>query len=111
MKLAVFEEQIFFATIRITIPSSAGREISIGTGFLYTAPVTEAHSCILLVSNRHVYGDPANPIQLAFHKKGPTGEPLLGEIITLKDSQFKNNFTAHPDDSVDLACMNVSVIG
>ena len=111
MKLVGFQEQIFFATVRITIPSRTGPDVSVGTGFLYNAQVSETHSVILLISNRHVYGDPSNPIQMAFHKQGANGQPLLGEIIAFKDSQFERGFTAHPDDSVDLACLNVSVIG
>lgn len=113
MQLKVFQEQIFFATVRITVATNGGSGASIGTGFLYRVPVSKERNCILLVSNKHVYGDPQNPIQLNFHKKDSSDltKPLLGQIISLKDSNFNSVFTAHPDPSVDLACINVSKIG
>lgn len=113
MQLKFFEEQLFFTTVRITITTKGGIGASIGTGFLYRVPVSEDQSCILLVSNRHVYGDPHNSIQLNFHKRHPNdpGRPLLGQTFSIHDKNFSSVFTAHPDPSVDLACINVSKIG
>lgn len=113
MDLKFFEEQIFFATVRITIPNTSGTGASIGTGFIYKVPITEERSCILLVSNKHVYGNSSNPIELTFHKRDPNDEsrPLLGEKIVLSDKSFDSIYTEHPDPTVDLACTNISVIG
>ena len=113
MQLKHFQEQIFFATVRITIPTDSGKGSSIGTGFLYQVPVSKEQHCILLVSNRHVYGDPTKPINLVFHRRDDNDPalPQLGQIIVLSDKKFETVFTAHPDPSVDLACINVSKIG
>jgi hypothetical protein len=112
MQLKHFEEQIFFTTVRITIPTETGQGASIGTGFLYRVPVSTDCSCILLVSNRHVYGDPTKPIQLVFHRRDAQdpSRPRLGDTIIVTDSQFEGVFTGHPNEGVDLACINVSSV-
>jgi len=113
MKLDKFQEQIFFSTVRITIPSKTGSGASIGTGFLFSAPLNEPKNryVILLISNRHVYGDATQPIILNFHKIKPDGSgPELGQTVTLQDRQFTGIYTGHPDFDVDLACINISVI-
>jgi len=84
--------------------------MSIGTGFLCKVAVSAEKACLLLVSNRHVYGDPANPIQLAFHHRNPNGSPELGHVVLLNQNDFTVGFTGHPDSEVDLACVNVSQI-
>ncbi len=113
MQLTKFQEQIFFATVRITLPNTSGTGASIGTGFLYKVPVSEEKHCILLISNRHVYGDASQPIQLVFHRRDDVDpdRPKLGDTVTLADSAFQSVFTAHPDPNVDLACINISKIG
>ena len=102
MQLKFFEEQVFFATVRISIPNSSGTGSSIGTGFLYRVPVSDDSGCILLISNKHVYGDGSQPIELTFHKKDLANpqRPSLGETVTLRDSSFDTVFTSHPDPSV-----------
>lgn len=113
MKPDKFQEQVFFATVRITIPGKTGSGASIGTGFLYVAPINDPlkRSAVLLISNRHVYGDSSCPIILSFHKKSTDGaEPDLGQVVTLQDSQFKDIYKGHPDSAIDLACINVSAI-
>lgn len=113
MKLDKFQEQIFFSTVRITVAEQSGTGSSIGTGFLCGATLKDSKnsSAIFLVSNRHVYGDTSRSIALNFHKR-KTGEskPALGEIATLRDTQFNSIYEAHPDPSIDLACINVSTI-
>ena len=113
MQLKHFQEQIFFATVRITIPTNTGKGASIGTGFLYRVSVSKDQHCILLVSNRHVYGDPTKPIQLVFHRRDDKdpNRPQLGQTVILADKKFESVFTGHPDSSIDLACINISKIG
>lgn len=113
MQLIKFQEQIFFAIVRITIPNQSGTGASIGTGFLYRVPVSDDRACILLVSNKHVYGDTSQPIELTFHKKDESdpNRPKLGEKVTLSDKSFNSVYTEHPDPAVDLACINISKIG
>lgn len=110
MKLDKFQEQIFFSTVRVTIPSKSGIGASIGTGFLFGAPLDyDGRFALLLVSNRHVYGDTKRPIVLNFHRRKANGSgPELGQIVTLRDSEFAGIYKAHPDPEVDLACINIS---
>jgi hypothetical protein len=112
MDLRYFHEQIFFATVRITIPQQNGVSASIGTGFLIEKQLTKrpGEKVILLVSNKHVFKDPHERIILNFHQKGSTGEPVLGRTATLDQTDFTNSYTGHPDKDVDLACLNVSFI-
>jgi hypothetical protein len=112
MNLNYFEEQVFFSTVRITKPNQTGAGASIGTGFLFKVDVSPEKHCILLVSNRHVYGDPNTPIQLVFHQRDDTdpSRPLLGKQVTLADTTFASLFTGHPNEDVDLACINISKI-
>ncbi|MDA3945260.1 MAG: hypothetical protein PF439_01075, partial [Helicobacteraceae bacterium] len=80
--MSKFESQMFFSTIRITIPNEDGITSSVGTGFLFSIPLRqEGKSGIFLVSNKHVYGDPSKTIILNFHKrKDDIDEPDLGSI-------------------------------
>ncbi len=107
-----FENQIFFSTLRITIPGKQGENDSIGTGFLCTHPLRiDGQSGVFLVSNRHVFGDPKSEIILNFHKRdGALNQPRLGEIISHRFSDFSNVYCGHPDPKVDLACINVSAL-
>jgi|ERR1051326_5949091 hypothetical protein len=113
MQLKFFQEQVFFATVRIKVTEKAGVGDSIGTGFLYRVPVSDDQNCILLISNKHVYGDGKSAIQLIFHKQDPAdpNRPSLGETVILEGTAFESVLTVHPDQSVDLACLNVSSIG
>ena len=113
MKLDKFQEQVFFSTVRITIPSQSGSGSSIGTGFILVTPLndTENRSVILLISNRHVFGDSTEKIILNFHKKRTDGSgPELGQTITFFNDRFKEAYYVHPDPEIDLACTNISAI-
>ena len=71
MKLDKFQSQIFFTTVRITIPDNQGEGASIGTGFIYSTPLPndpKNRSITLLISNKHVFGNPNNKIIINFHK-------------------------------------------
>lgn len=113
MRLERFEEQILFSTVRITTPSADGVGASVGTGFLYGAPAGDTGKrVILLVSSRHVFGDPGQPITVNFHRKDAEGSgPSLGQIVRLHQDEFSGMYVGHPRPEVDLACLNVSVIG
>lgn len=113
MQLKFFQEQVFFATVRIAIAQGTTTGTSIGTGFLYKVPVSKDRNCILLVSNKHVYGDGKSAIQMVFHKRDVANpdRPALGQSVTMQGKAFDSALTVHPDPSVDLACLNVSSIG
>lgn len=110
MDLSKFENQIFFTTVRITIPSDDWKSNSIGTGFLFNVALRqEGRIGHFLVSNRHVYGDPSRSIVLNFHKlKAGLDEPDLGQIMPIRIDNFSEYYYGHPDPNVDLACINVS---
>ena len=107
-----FEEQVFFSTVRISIPDQSGKSASVGTGFIFKAPVGKDRSVVLLISNRHVYRNPSNPIVLNFHKRDPNDSEamLLGQTVTISERQFRDVYHEHPSSDIDLACINISVI-
>ncbi len=113
MKPSSFEKDIFFATVRISISQKNIAGSSIGTGFLFRVPLVADRAAILLVSNKHVYGDINRRLELTLHKRisKDIDEPDIGNTFTIKENDFKKAYTEHPDPSIDLACVNVSVIG
>ncbi len=114
MKIDKFESQIFFTTVRITVPNDQGTGASIGTGFIYKAPImgdSKNRTVTLLISNKHVFGNPTSKLIINFHKKNAeTSEPILREIVTVQWDDFTNNYFAHPNANVDLACLNISPV-
>jgi hypothetical protein len=111
MDLKYFHEQIFFATIRITLPDQLGNS-SIGTGFLIrsTLPNYPDKAVVLLVSNKHVFDNPSKRIVLSIHKRDDNGNPLLDDFAVYDALDFKSQYYEHPDPDIDLACMNVSFL-
>ncbi|MFA6276375.1 MAG: serine protease [Pedobacter sp.] len=107
-----FEEQIFFTTTRITIPSETGNGEAIGTGFILNAPLNdpEGRSVTLLISNKHVFVNPLGSIAFNFNHKTKTGNPDFGNIHTFSGKDFSALYTEHPDAGIDLACINASII-
>jgi hypothetical protein len=105
-----FEEQVFFTTTRITIPNDNGAGSSIGTGFLYQAPLNNGtdKSVTLLISNKHVFQNPKGTISFNFNKKTSEDEPDFGNLQTFSGRDFSGIYTEHPNPNVDLACINAS---
>jgi trypsin-like peptidase len=113
VRLDFFQEQIFFAVVRVTSAEPGSTSQSIGTGFIYAAPLPERpdYTAFLLISNRHVFGVPERRLRLNFHKRHSTENlPLLGEIAVFEAEGFSRFYTQHPDPAIDLACLNVSGI-
>jgi hypothetical protein len=114
MELDKFEEQVFFTTVRITISQRSGEGASIGTGFIFQAPLNDDQNrtAILLISNKHVYGDTNQKIALNFHRRDPNdaARPLLGQTKSLEADEFSSVYSEHSDPDVDLACLNISII-
>lgn len=107
-----FEEQVFFTTTRINIPQANGTGTSIGTGFLYNAPLNDGTDRVvtLLISNKHVFQNPNGAISFTFNKKDQDSEPDLGNIHTFSGNEFSGIYSEHPNPDIDLACINASVI-
>ena len=112
MDLEYFNEQVFFATVRITLPDQTGTNTSIGTGFLVKFPLSRypGKALLLLISNKHVYSDPRKRIVLTFHKKDKENRPSLTEFTTFDKIDFTGIYYEHPNPEVDLACINVSFL-
>lgn len=112
MDLERFNEQVFFATVRITLSDQTGTNSSIGTGFLVKFPLTKypGKALLLLISNKHVYNNPKKRIVLTFHKKDKENKPSLSEFAVFDKIDFTGIYFEHPDPKVDLACINVSFL-
>lgn len=110
MDLNKFNNQIFFATVRIVVPTAN----SIGTGFTFEAPLPlEGHALKLLISNRHVFKGAGHKAQLTFHRSkiGPDGtEADIGNTVVSDIDLNDPSYVDHPDPNVDLACLNVAGI-
>ncbi|MBS4059208.1 MAG: trypsin-like peptidase domain-containing protein [Bacteroidetes bacterium] len=107
-----FEEQVFFTTARITSPTNLGLGSSVGTGFLIQAPLNdeEKRNVILLISNKHVFVNPKGNINFNFNRKTADGKPDFGNVQSFTAADFASIYTEHPDQNVDLACINASNI-
>lgn len=68
MKLDTAQEAIFFSTLRITKKGKSDSGASIGTGFIFEAYIDDVQkrSVLLLVSNRHVFGNSSETISFNF---------------------------------------------
>ncbi|MYB00323.1 trypsin-like peptidase domain-containing protein [Candidatus Poribacteria bacterium] len=112
-----FEHQIAYLTARIDveIPNKPPWN---GTGFFYRASLNDEtdRSIILLISNKHVFLgsesrlDPMTKWTISLNRKKTDNTPEFGNIIPFTQVGFGDQYFAHPDQDVDLACINVSRI-
>src|SRR5262245_6048986 len=109
-----FEEQLFFATVRVVSIGDDGKA-SLGTAFLVREVVDDTRSVILAVSNKHVLIDRSRNFILEFTEADVTREPpqpSLGKTVRFEGNPpAEYSYFEHPDPDVDLACLNVSAIG
>lgn len=106
-----FEHHTCYLTARIAATTSTGIG-TIGTGFLYRVefPGTGRFS-LLLISNRHVLSDPAGTVTVSFNRKTAKDRPDFGNVKEFVwGPNLTPNYFAHPDEDVDLACLNVSSV-
>ncbi|MCG8431292.1 MAG: serine protease [Candidatus Omnitrophica bacterium] len=106
-----FENQVCHITARILVHFANG-DSSIGTGFLHkeALPSKPDKSVILLVSNKHVFSDPTGNIQISFKVKSNKEEPVYDKLEHFCANDFSTIYHPHPDEDVDLACVNISRI-
>lgn len=106
-----FEHQIAYVTARINI-ERANAPTSFGTGFFYRAPLKNGtgHSLTLLISNKHVFGNPQGTAVISLNKRKEDGTPRFGDIETFRQDGFEDVFYPHPNPEVDLSAINVSAI-
>ena len=111
MIITGFEHGIGFIAVRINITKLDGTS-SIGSGFLFNALLNDGSGrfITLLVSNKHVFGDPKGTLNILVNKIKDDGEPDFGNIEPFFQVDFSGIFFPHPEGEVDLACVNVSSI-
>ena len=96
-----FEHEISHIAVRIGVEQPGGNS-SIGTGFLYSAQLDDDPDrvLILLVSNKHVFGNPDGKISINLNKKDDSGNPIYGNIKPFESTDYHKSFYAHPDLSL-----------
>ena len=106
-----FNHQAAYLTVRICVEKP---KCIVGTGFLYLA---NAHSSerdisskLLLISNKHVLIEGLEKMTLTLNRKRVDGTPDYGVSCTFIYDRDRDLYTKHPDEDVDLACVNVSSI-
>ncbi len=109
-----FEHQVPYVTARISIqnPPGSGKPETHGTGFFYRSNFTlndgSPASILLLISNRHVFGDPTRQMTIKVNKKKGDGSPDFGNVASITFPGFADRYYPHPDPGVDLACVDVT---
>lgn len=96
-------EEILYTTARLEGVCAAGQSVGTGFYFLYD-------DRLFLVTNKHVVQGVVQGSFIVPRAKveGEEKTPILGEGIRIPFTE--NNFIGHPDDSVDIAAMNISAI-
>ena len=116
MTTEYFNHQAAYTAVRICIENSDNSEtrISTGTGFFYLASIQlseeDTRSKLLLISNKHVLEEGLGKMTLTLNRKKEDGTPDYGVLRTFTLNGFANLYTSHPDEDVDLACVDVSSI-
>lgn len=103
-------DDVLFSTVRITTVDEQQRGQSFGTGFLCRVTFDETKLALLLISNRHVLGAEENVV-LHFHEREADRQaPALGGVFSTEIERlvYPELYVAHPDEGIDLACLNLS---
>jgi len=106
MRIETIAEQLYFTTILIESQNDSG-ETGFGTGFLIDA-VHESRHAMFLATNKHVVAG-GKTGTLRFHLKA-AGIPCQGQGYKLKVPCFAQYWVKHPDPTVDIAIMSMSLI-
>ena len=111
-----FNHQAAYTAVRICIeqPKDVGTKAITGTGFFYIASIhlseEDVRSKLLLISNKHVLEEGMGKMTLTLNRKKEDGTPDYGVLRTFTYDGFTDRYTSHPDENVDLACVDVSGI-
>jgi Trypsin-like peptidase domain len=116
MDFTKFEEQVFLVTVRIENLT----DNEVGTGFLIKKPIKEGFEQILLFSNKHVFWGKkdilkqgiAKDLRITMHRKDAEESSALGSTHTFLFKLERDNlgYCEHPDENVDVACLNISAL-
>ena len=116
MTTQYFNHHAAYTAVRIYIEKSgdAGSNNITGTGFFYLAsiPLTEedVRTKLLLVSNKHVLREGIGKMTLTLNRKHEDGTPNYGVVREFTFDGFADLYFGHPNENVDLACVDVSKI-
>ena len=114
MASQTFNHQAAYTAVRIQIelPNEHENRVSAGTGFFYLAKEDLGNgvvlSKLLLISNKHVFRDGNGVMTIRLNRKKSDGTPDYGRAIKFSYPEFSEGYFAHPDDNVDLACVDIS---
>ena len=108
-----FNHLMGYIATRICV--EANGTIMSGTGFFLSTMVTpevgSPQTALLLVSNKHVFCDGGSThLWITLNKKTSDGSPDFGNVIRFNYENIGNRYYPHPDDNVDLACINITDI-
>lgn len=108
MKLDIFQQQVFFTTLRIEV--SDGTASSIGTGFFVKFPIPRHPDrvILMLLTCKHVLLGGKGGVSLVCHKKNPSGQPSLAEKVVVSSAPYSTAYYEHPDPEMDIAAINLS---
>lgn len=115
MASQTFNHQAAHTAVRVQIESPTANEkhISTGTGFFFRATVPlsdrEIRHKMLLISNRHVLRGGNGVMTVRLNRKRNDGTPDYGNVRTFTYERFSESCIEHPDEQVDLACVDVSM--
>ncbi len=116
MTTEYFNHQAAYTAVRIHIEKIDGPQPQVitGTGFFYRANVhlTEGNSRakLLLISNKHILERGTGKMTLMLNRRTDGGAPDHGVVRPFVYDGFANLCVEHPDENVDLACVDVSGI-
>ena len=109
-----FNHEAAYTAVRIQIELPYGHEkrVSAGTGFFYLSKEDLGNggvlSKLLLISNKHVLCDGNGVMTVRLNRKKSDGSPDYGRAIKFTYPEFSEGYFAHPDENVDLACVDAS---
>lgn len=114
MRFETFNHQAANTAVRIQIevPTTHANLTATGTGFFFRAEVSlsdrDVRTKVLLISNRHVLRDGQGVMTVRLNRKKDDGTPDYGNVQPFCYEGFSEFCIEHPDQNVDLACVDVS---
>ena len=103
-------EQIAYATVLIKTQDAFGREMNVGTGFLFQKNLGNNIVTPLLITNKHVVlsiSQVTNIGILNFRLSDPNNLPS-SLFTNIRIENFSSQFVLHPNSEVDLCALNLA---
>ena len=116
MTTEYFNHQAAYTAVRIHIERlvDAATQVITGTGFFYRAKMhlteDDSRAKLLLISNKHILERGMGKMTLTLNRQRDDGAPDHGVLRPFVYDGFAELCVNHPDENVDLACVDVSGI-